>query len=74
MQNTIKLTYFKESGKYYTVGEYYSELEWFFQIFDEVRDMKNKKRLPGLSSGNWDGDILVESDTHPNAYPGLSVL
>lgn len=73
MRNAIKLTYFKESGKYYTVASYISELEYFFEIFEEVKGLRQDGKLPGLISGTWDGYILVYSEEHPNAYPGLIV-
>lgn len=68
---TIKLTYFKPSGKWYTDGVFTSKLEYMYEIFDHVRDLRNTSKLPGLGSGSWDGYILVTSDDHPCAYPGL---
>lgn len=67
----VKLSYFKESGKYYSFGTYFSYKERMFQIFEEVKEMKKNKTLPGLVSGLWVDTILVDSDTHPNGYPGL---
>lgn len=58
---SVKLTYFKSSGKYYTHGNYESdiELEYGFNIYKEVRAFNNNGILPGLSSGVWHGYILV---------------
>jgi len=67
----IQLTYFKKYGKYYSSGEFLSDKMYMFEIFDDVKLMKEQNKLPELQSGNWDGPILVDSKTHPNAYPGL---
>ena len=62
----IKLTYFKDSGKYYSDGEYESEHEFDFNIYKEVMEWANGsltfEHLPGLSSRVWWGYILVQSD------------
>lgn len=54
----VKLTYFKETGKYYSEGEYESEERYPWDVHKEVRQMK---KLPGLVE-HWDGHILVETD------------
>lgn len=56
----IKLTYFKRTGKYYTEGSYNSKKENDFEVYSEVRHMNEKGWLPELSSGRWDGYIVVE--------------
>lgn len=67
----IQLTYFKKSGKFYSSGDFVSDKLYMFDVFDEVKLMKDQNKLPDLQSGSWDGPILVNSETHPNAYPGL---
>jgi hypothetical protein len=71
VKHEVTLTYFKQSGKYYTFGTYFSSKEHMFQIFEEVEEMKKKKNLPGLVSGYWEDSILVESNNNPHGYPGL---
>jgi hypothetical protein len=56
----VKLTYFKRSGKYYTKAVYESGCEYAFNIFSEVRDMRNEGQLPGLVSNHSDFIVLVE--------------
>lgn len=71
IKHRVELTYFKNSGKYYISGFYFSDKEHMFEIFEEVKEKKNNKTLPDLSPGSWDGPILVESKNNPNGYPGL---
>lgn len=71
-QHEIFLTYFKESGKYYTEASFFTKEQWMYQVFEEVKEMKKNNRLPGLS-GEWSGFIYVESKSHPNSYPGLII-
>lgn len=56
---TVKLTFFKTSGKYYSSGEYETTLTAFHEIIDHVRFKRNIKQLPGLAGG-WEGPILVQ--------------
>lgn len=59
----VKLTYFKDNGKYYSVGEYESSFDFDYDIYTEVRvwagGLENLGSLPGLSSHSWDGYVLV---------------
>lgn len=64
----VHLTYFKPSGKYYGEGEYTTALEYSYDIYPEVRNMK-KGDFPGLSeSVLWNGYILVRPE---NGVPAL---
>lgn len=65
----VRLTYFRDSGKYYSGGEYETTQEHMFQIFDEVREMQRAGRLPGLVDGSH-FITLIDSD-HPQSYPHL---
>lgn len=70
----INLTYFKPSGKYYSTGEYFSHMQWMYQVFEEVKFKRDYGKLPGLISGfGKDFIIYVDSEDHPNGYPGLIV-
>ena len=51
----VKLTYFKESGKYYSEGDYETKESLMEDVCAEVVAMK---RHPGLST-YWNGFILV---------------
>jgi hypothetical protein len=63
----VKLTYFKESGKYYTEGSFTTK-KHFYDVIVEVRDMMAEGRLPGLVLGAKEFDVLVEI---PNAPPHM---
>lgn len=68
MKKYVELTYFKPSGKYYCEGSYFSDLDWHFEIYEEVKKMNFTGKLPDLDSGTWDGYILV---TPENGTPAL---
>jgi hypothetical protein len=78
---TIKIRYFKPSGKWYTDAEFTSEFRTIDSMPDSpnmndvaayvrgVRDSGGQGSMPGLENhGGWDGFILVD---HPEAYPVL---
>ena len=63
----VDLTYFKESGKYYTSGYYMEDYIPLFAIWDRVAEMRQHPNL----SGKWDGLILVECKEHIHAHPHI---
>jgi hypothetical protein len=66
----VDLTYFKESGKYYSSGECEVSHKPLFEIWNEIEQMNPH---PGLS-GQWSqGFILVNTD-HENAHPHIIVI
>lgn len=71
MPYTVKLTYFKQSGKYYGEGEYTSEEESLWQIWEEIEDMFRRKKRPGLVDGAQEFNTLVNVPDHPNAHPHM---
>ena len=70
---TVKLTYFRDTGKYYTHGEYETEHKPLHQIWDEVRDMADEQRLPGLRPGHSDFIISVDVPGHEHEHPRLVI-
>ena len=70
---TVKLTYFRRSGKYYTEGEYNSEKRHMHEIFDEVQLKSEMGTLPGLMKGHSDFIVLIDVPEHPNNHPRLVV-
>jgi hypothetical protein len=69
----VKLIYFKRSGKYYTSGEYETQREHMFQIYEEVGEFRQQGFLPGLvnRSEGHTFVVLVEVPDHPNNVPQL---
>lgn len=70
MPHKVELTYFKQSGKYYSSGDYLSEKKDLWEIWDEVRQMVKDKQLPGLIGGQ-EFYILVSVPTHEHDHPRL---
>lgn len=48
----IKLQYFKKSGKFYSDGEYETQLTHPHEVSDEIRQMQVDGKLPGLVDGS----------------------
>lgn len=69
----VKLTYFNERGKYKYEGEYLSRCDHMFEIWSEIESMQRSEKLPGLSSGSWDGPILVDVPDHSTNHPRLII-
>jgi len=69
----VILTYFKRSGKYYSEGKYDTEKEHMFEIFEEVRELVDQNRCPGLMKGHSDFYAHVDVPDHPNNYPHLVI-
>jgi len=70
----VNLTYFKPSGKYYCEGHYESQQREIWEIFDEVRMLRNCGLLPGLAAGAKDYHITVDVPNHPHSYPALILI
>lgn len=69
----VKLTYFKDTGKYYSEGEYESVygIDCFLgDVWNEVRRRRSIYKLPNISDGSY-FIILVEVPDHPNNHPKL---
>jgi hypothetical protein len=63
----VKLTYFRrESGKYYTEGEYDTKLQDLNDIWKEIKNMK-------IALIRSDFIILVNVPEHPFNHPKLII-
>lgn len=68
----VKLTYFKESGKYYTDEIYETDKEMMYDVYDEVRQMQREGTLPGLVEGcGKEFTILITSEGVKHDVPQL---
>jgi hypothetical protein len=65
-QRIITLTYFKTTGKYYTCGEYTTTKKYFYEIIDEVKEMRDNGKLPGICGCEW--VIHVENKNPDNDF------
>ncbi len=70
---TVKLTYFKQSGKYYCDGEFMvEEGTGLLDVWSHVVGLRNEGRLPGLVEGaGKEFNILVNVPGHPHEHPRL---
>jgi hypothetical protein len=64
----VKLTYFKNTGKFYSNGEYNTKLDSLFDIWDEVEYMDEH---PDIIDKWTDGPILVNVPGHKYEHPRL---
>jgi hypothetical protein len=72
---TVKLTYFKKSGKFYDEAEFRAYTNWeLYQIWHLVRKLREGGRLPGLVDGaGREFMILVNVPGHRHEHPHLIV-
>lgn len=66
----VKLTYFKPSGKFYSAGEYDTEPKALYEIWDDIRQMKE---LPGLVAGPDSFIVSVDVPEHEHNHPCLLI-
>lgn len=71
---TVKIQYFKQSGKFYSEGEYLTDKLQMYEIFLEVRGMLHNGRRPGLVNGNDEFIAYVLVADHPHSTPMLIML
>lgn len=69
----VQLTYFKESGKYYSEGIYQSSQLHLWEIWDEVRELMKAGKLPGLVDGARMKFVLVDVPDHPHRHLHLLI-
>lgn len=69
---SVTLTYFKQSGKYYTEGKYQSDKTDIWDFWDEIEEFQRLGTLPGLVPGcGKEFVILVNAPGHPHDHPKL---
>jgi len=68
---TVKLTYFKTSGKYYSEGEFLTDHKPLFEIWDEINVLFSNFERPGLINGRQEFVTLVEVPGHEHDHPRL---
>lgn len=69
----VKLDMFKRNGKWYSEGEYETEEKPLYQIWAEVRRMRDERRLPGLIEGHSDFIVSVDVPDHEHNHPHLII-
>ena len=67
----VLLTYFKLTGKFYASGEYETTLKDLGEIWNEVSEMLNPGRLPGLIEGHSQFFVTVNVPDHEYNHPHL---
>lgn len=69
---TVELTYFKPSGKYYSHGTYQSSKDDINHYWDEIQEFQRLGSLPGLMpGGGQEFIILVGAPGHEHDHPKL---
>lgn len=68
----VKLTYFKQSGKFYTEGEFsIPESSGMLDAWARVEEMQAEGRLPGLVDNAREFIVLIRVPDHPADHPRL---
>ncbi len=67
----VKLTYFKNDGKYYSTGEYETQWKEMYQIFEQVKKLAELRKLPGLIEDHSYFHVLIDVPEHDNNHPHL---
>ena len=70
---TVKLDYFKETGKWYAQGEYTTKVSELHFIWDEVEEKIEERCLPGLIQGHSNFIVSVDVPMHPYNHPHLII-
>jgi hypothetical protein len=74
-QLTVKLTYFKQGGKYYSDGEFSVDQSIMLtDVWGLVARMRDRGELPGLVEGATEFNILVNVPGHPHEHPRLIMV
>jgi len=68
----VHLTYFKDSGKYYSEGHYNTDKEAFYEIVEEIRQMLANGIRPGLVNG-FEFHVLAEIFIRNGPLPHLFI-
>ena len=69
----VNLTYFKDTGKYYSDSWYFSQFTDLGDIWNEVRQMWHNGPLPGLSGTKCEFLVLVDVPDHEHNHPRLII-
>lgn len=73
MSYKVDLTYFKQTGKYYTNGDYLSSKEHLFEVFVEVQEFLNHRTLPGLCKNHSPYYVVINVPSHNHNHPHMCV-
>ena len=57
----IELTYYKQTGKYYSSGDFVSMRDTFHEMIEDVRFMQRAGRLPGLADGCREFVVVIQA-------------
>lgn len=68
---TVRLTYFKQSGKYYSGGTFKTQETSMLDIIEMVKEKVIEGKLPGLVEGAKEFIVLMEVPRHPHNFPTL---
>lgn len=68
----IKVTWFKQSGKYYSDGSYFTERESMFDVFQDFEKMLEDGIRPGLvNSKKNEFFAVLDCSAHPYGFPAM---
>ena len=71
---TIKVDYFKPSGKWYASGDFETRHAWLGDIIREFEDMRRAGEAPGLSTGGKGFFVVIEMNELPHMIKPLETF
>ena len=69
----VHISYYRDSGKYYTSGNYLTGKRFMFEIFEEFGQMRRAGVAPGLASASGKYYALVDAFANPHRHTYLFV-
>jgi len=67
----VTLEYFRESGKWYGMGDYRTRKVHLWEIWEEVQSMLDERKLPGLIEGHSAYHVTIDVPQHVYRHPHL---
>lgn len=67
---TLKLVFFKPSGKFYTEGEYKTNEDSYYELSNAIKRDWKANKLNGVCHSS-EFIVYISGNEHPNGYPLL---
>lgn len=69
----VELVYFKKNGKFYGRGVYEVEPQPLYKVWEEIEQLLEKGKRPGLNDGQSGFHVLINVPEHEHNHPHLLI-